>query len=442
MGRFKIADDRSTGLPVGNCFHMRSIHLLRKYNPAQWGGTETAVQRLFDGLREQGVTSVVYCPRLPEEPSDDPLRASGHQVQRYSAFMPVLGISKQIKRQLISVGGNLMSFDLIGSLRREEKPSIIHTHTLGRIGGIALTVAKQRGVPFVVTIHGGVLDLPTEVKKCFTAQQRGWDWGRLFGFLFQSHRLFRDADAIITCNEKEASLLRERHPTKRIAVQAHGVPLAVYRKDQRETARSAFPQIRGKRVLLNVGRIDPTKNQGWLVDQAPEIFRKHPKTILVLAGACTNETYGETLKKQIDAFGLRDRVLLTGGLPPNDPCLVGLFQEAEVLLLPSLAETFGLVILEAWATDTMVLSSRTSGAASLLRNGQNGWFFDLKKPSTFHRALDRTLSKSELVKQLVGRGAEEVSRDYSLPVLAGRMKKLYEELIEERRRGALRNHSR
>src|SRR5207342_912761 len=100
--------------------------------------------------------------------------------------------------------------------------SIIHTHTLGRIGGIGLTVAKQRNVPFVVTIHGGVLDLPAEVKKRFTALQSGWDWGRLFGFLFQSHRLFRDADAIITCNEKEASLLRERHPTKRIAVQAHG----------------------------------------------------------------------------------------------------------------------------------------------------------------------------------------------------------------------------
>jgi glycosyltransferase involved in cell wall biosynthesis len=421
---------------------MRSIHLLRKYNPAQWGGTETAVQRLFDGLREQGVASVVYCPRLPEEPSDDPLRASGHEVQRYSAFVPVLGISKQLKRQMISVGGNLMSFDLIGSLRREEEPSIIHTHTLGRIGGIALTVAKQRNVPFVVTIHGGVLDLPAEVKKRFTAMKSGWDWGRLFGFLFQSHRLFCDADAIITCNEKEASLLRERHPTKRIAVQAHGVPLAVYREDQREVARSAFPQIRGKRVLLNVGRIDPIKNQGWLIDQAPEILRKHPKAILVLAGACTNESYGATLDRKIDAFGLRDHVLLTGGLPPNDPCLVGLFQEAEALLLPSLSETFGLVILEAWATDTMVLTSRTSGASSLVRNGHNGWFFDLEEPLTFHQALDQTLLKSELAKRLVGRGAEEVSRDYSLAVLARRMKTLYEELIEERRGRALRNHSR
>lgn len=41
---------------------MRVIQLLRKYDPAEWGGTETAVQRLCHGLREQDVTSLMYCP--------------------------------------------------------------------------------------------------------------------------------------------------------------------------------------------------------------------------------------------------------------------------------------------------------------------------------------------------------------------------------------------
>jgi len=420
---------------------MQTIHLLRKYNPAQWGGTETAVQRLFDGLRDQGVASVVYCPRLVEEPDQDPLQASGHVVRRYRAFVPVAGISQQRKRQLIALGGNLMSFELIRALWQEPKPSIIHTHTLGRIGGIGLTIAKRRRLPFVVTIHGGVFDLPVGIKKSLDAPKAtGLEWGKVFGYLLQSHRLFQDADAIIACNEKEAALLRGRYPTRRVVVQGHGVPLSLYRKDQREAARDAFPIIRGKRVLLSVGRIDPIKNQHWLLEQAPEIFRKHPRTILVLAGSCTNESYGEALRAKIIALGLQDRVLLTGGLPPNDPRLIGLFQEAEVLLLPSLAETFGLVILEAWATGTMVLSSRTSGAASLLRNGQNGWFFDLEQPESFHQALVQTLSRPDLAKRLVGCGVEAVSRDYNLAVLADRMKNLYEGLIEEKAH-ALCNHS-
>src|SRR5439155_12443044 len=133
---------------------MRIIHLLRKYNPAQWGGTETAVQRLLDGLREHEVTSVVYCPQVENKPVEDPLLKSGYEVQRFNAFLPVLGISRQRKQQLVSIGGNLMSFDLISSLWREGNVSVVHTHTLGRIGGIARTIAKQRHLPFVVSIHG------------------------------------------------------------------------------------------------------------------------------------------------------------------------------------------------------------------------------------------------------------------------------------------------
>ena len=413
---------------------MQTIHLLRKYDPAQWGGTETAIQRLLDGLKEHGVQPIIYCPRLEDPVLEDPLVRSGCRVERFSAFVPVFGISRQRRRQLISVGGNLMSFDLISSLWREAEVSVIHTHTLGRIGGIALTVAKQRQIPFVVTIHGGALDLPEEVmKRLDTPGSSGWEWGKFFGLIFQSHRLFRDADAIIACNEKEASLLRERYPSKRILVQAHGVPLALYQQDQRAAARQAFPQIQGKRVLLSVGRIDPVKNQGWLIEQAPAIFRKYPQTLLVLAGACTNEAYGDEMQKRIEESGLQNRVVLTGGLPPDDPRLIGLFQEAEALLLPSLSETFGLVILEAWATGTMVVSTRTSGAISLLRNGYNGLFFDLDTPETFHKALEQALAKSETARQLLSHGADEVSRKYNLNTLAGRMKRLYEELIEEKR---------
>src|SRR5207237_1384871 len=92
-------------------------------------------------------------------------------------------------------------------------------------GGIALTAAKRRQVPFVVTIHGGVLDLPENMKREFEEHNEGWEWGKVFGLLFQSRKLFRDADAILTCNAKEAELLRRQYPHKRIQVQPHGVGL-------------------------------------------------------------------------------------------------------------------------------------------------------------------------------------------------------------------------
>ncbi len=250
--------------------------------------------------------------------------------------------------------------------------------------------------------------------------------------LLQSHRLFVDADAILTCNVKEADLLRQKHPNKRVVVQPHGVPLALYQKDCRPAALGAFPEIRGRQVLLTIGRIDPVKNQHWLVEQAPAIFEKYPDSLMVFAGACTNEAYGEGIGKLIREKGLQDKVLLPGGLPPNDPRLIGLLQEATALLLPSVSETFGLVVLEAWATGTMVISSRTSGAMALVRHGENGWLFDLDQPQTFHDAVKQALTQSATAKKLLSRGTETVRSEFSLEAVAGRMKSLYSELMEEK----------
>jgi glycosyltransferase involved in cell wall biosynthesis len=411
---------------------MRVIHLLRKLNPAEWSGTEMALQRLFHGLRAQGIDSVVYCPQIEQERPADPLVASGFRVQRFRAFVPILGLSRQRRRQLVAVGGNLMSFGLISSLWRERGASVIHTHTLGRIGGIGLTIAKQRQLPFVVTIHGGVLDLPRQVKQRFNAPvDHGWEWGKLLGLLFQSHRLFCDADAMLTCNAKEAKLLQERFPAKRILVQPHGVPVEQYRKDQRAAAESAFPRIQGQDVLLCLGRIDPIKNQCWLLEQAPAIFKRHRNALLVFAGPCTDEPYGAAIRRQIRHLGLEERVLLTGPLPPDDPKVVGLLQTARTLLLPSLSETFGLVILEAWAAGTVVLSASASGPAALVQHGHNGWLFDLKNPQGFHEALDCILADPIRAKQMANRGAEIAER-HSVGALAARVKALYGELIEQK----------
>src|ERR1700754_1421486 len=113
---------------------MRTVHLLRKYEPAQWGGTETAIQRLFAGLCQHDVEAVIYCPKLKQTPEKDPLAAAGYRIERFNAFVPIVGISAQRRRQIVSVGGNLMSLDLLPRLMREKNISVVHSHALGRIG--------------------------------------------------------------------------------------------------------------------------------------------------------------------------------------------------------------------------------------------------------------------------------------------------------------------
>src|SRR5579872_5075337 len=188
---------------------MRTVHLLRKLDADEWGGTETAIVRLFEGLRENGIDAVAYCPRLNafrsrrrEEagraPSlnGPPPHVGGYDeaplplpVRRFRAFVPVIGISRERRRQLVSVGGNLMSFDLIPSLWREKNTDIIHTHVLGRLGGAARVVARRRRIPFVVSIHGGAMDLPEKTRQNLqAARAQGWEWGRPFGWIFGARR--------------------------------------------------------------------------------------------------------------------------------------------------------------------------------------------------------------------------------------------------------------
>ncbi len=416
-------------------------HLLRKYNPAEWGGTETALHRLCGGLRQAGVGSVVYCPRIPPGLERDPLAEAGCAVRRFRACVPIWGISGERKRQMVAVGGNLMSFGLIGALWREPGLTVIHSHATGRIGAIGRMVARRRGLPFLFTTHGGVYDLSHRLKQNLEASAgKGWDWGKLCGLLLGTRRFMAGADAIVTCNEREASLIRERHPGQRVVVQPHGVPAQLYATDQRAAARAAFPRVEGREVLLALGRIDAVKNQSWLVERMPELLREHPKLLLVLAGACTDPGYAKALARRIRMLGLEWNVFLAGGLPPGDPRLIGLLQEARAVVLPSVSETFGLVILEAWAAGTPVISTRTSGAKSLIEHGRTGLLFDLERPDEFHAAVNELWSNPEAAVRLAHAGRKRVVADFDTRVLAERMKQLYENLIESKH--ALRHSAR
>lgn len=412
---------------------MKVAHILRKYDPAQWGGTETAIERLTAGFAGQGVESVVYAPRLAVAAAGaDPLVAAGGVVRRFRAWVPVWGIAAERKRQMVAVGGNVLSFDLPGALWRERPLDVIHAHALGRLGAIGRVVARERRLPFVLSVHGGAYDLPSAVReKMGDGASGGCDWGRLFGLLLRARHLFAESDAIVTVNEREAGLIRARHPGRRVVVQPHGVPAARFVSDQRAAARAAFPVVAGRPLLLVLGRIDPVKNQEWLIAQVAELVRRRPRLLLGLVGASMDRAYGEALRARVTREGLDANVWFAGNLPPGDPRLIGLLQEARAVVVPSVSETFGIVILEAWAAGTPVLSSRTSGAAALVDDGVNGRLFDLGQPSTFHAALEQLLAEPARGVQWGAAGRTKVVAEFDTVVLAGRMKRLYAELIEE-----------
>jgi alpha-maltose-1-phosphate synthase len=413
---------------------MRIAHLLRKYNPSEWGGTESVMLQLTAEMARLGVESVVYAPRIsPGAAPPDPLAAAGCTVRRFGACVPIWGISPERRRQMVAVGGNVVSFGLAGSLWGENGVDVIHSHALGRLGATGRLVARARRIPFVISIHGGAYDVPAGLRaELRRPAAGGWDWGRSLGFILRARRLMDRADAIITLNPREAALVRERHPGRRVLVEPHGIPTALYAREGRPAAAEAFPELKGRELLLVLGRIDPTKNQAWLVAEAAELARRHPKALLVLAGPFTDREYAGALQSRISSSGLQGSVMMVGSLPFGDPRLVGLLQEARAVIVPSVSETFGMVILEAWAAGTPVISSRTSGAAALVDDGVNGLLFDLDRPAAFHSSVDRVLAHPDVAAQWGAAGRAKAIASYDCAASAGRLKGLYGNLIEEK----------
>ena len=209
--------------------------------------------------------------------------------------------------------------------------------------------------------------------------------------------------------------------------------MEAYGPDCRETAYTSFPVIRDRRVLLVVGRIDPVKNQDWLVQRMPEIRRYCPGALLVLAGSTTDPAYERQIRNHIEQLGLAGDVLLTGGLPPRAPSLIGLLQIAAVLVCPSLSETFGLVLLEAWSAGAPVIASNTSGARQLIENGTNGYLFDLESPETFHDALRSTLGDPAFAARMAANGRGLVRNGFDNIAVTAKVKDLYLDLVERKR---------
>ena len=166
------------------------------------------------------------------------------------------------------------------------------------------------------------------------------------------------------------------------------------------------------------------------MDQVPEMAASIRNFMLVLAGPCADESYGGLLRRRIAELGVDDAVLSQAACRPATRGWRACSQLAGLAVLPSVSETFGLVLLEAWAAGAAVMASRTSGATAFIRHGENGWLFDLERPESFHEAAAVALNGSGLRERFAASGRAMVQAQYDVPVIARHTRQLYYQLIE------------
>jgi glycosyltransferase involved in cell wall biosynthesis len=389
-------------------------HICRRLSQIEWGGVETTLLALSKELQKKDILSPIFTTSMLSKPGIENIE--GVEVRRFSYLLPWLFLTAKEKEALIKKGGSPLSFSLFFSLLFEKDVRLIHTHSLHRLGGIARTCALLKGIPYVVTLHGGYLTMPEAEKEAMTRPFRGKiEWGKIFGFLLGSRRVLQDAAAIICVGREEYERMRRIFPKKTLYYLPNGIDLEKFRDQKKER----------KKIVLSVSRIDPQKNQLSLIRAFSKFLKAFPDYSCHFVGPISSPDYFEEIKKTISELCLEDKVTITTDIGYNDKRLEDAYSEASFFVLPSHHEPFGIVILEAWATGSPVLAAEVGGIPGFTEDGKNVLLF-----SSEDELLEKMValaSHDELKERLSQEGKKEVL-NYSWEQIANKLIAIYESL--------------
>ena len=346
---------------------LRTLQITRRFVSHDWGGTETAVLETAKRMQSRGLQTQVLCANALADSKHETM--SGVDIRRFPYFYPYLGLSRKSKHQLDKKAGNLFSFSLMKYLRAQPQVNLLHAHTGKRLGGIVRHVARQKGIPYVVSLHGGRLDVPSQEAASWTQPTKGTlEWGKILGWWVGSRRVLEDAAAIICVGRKETIATRKQFPGKRVVELPNGVDVERFENGNGARFRFRHKLTKDQFLILCVGRIDPQKNQLALVKAMPDLIKTQRKLKLMLIGHVTNREYLDCIERDIHDLDLQDHVTVIPGINPQSSELVDAYDAADLFALPSLHEPFGIVVVESWAARTPVAASRVGGP----RNGPRG----------------------------------------------------------------------
>ena len=189
------------------------------------------------------------------------------------------------------------------------------------------------------------------------------------------------------------------------------------------------------RMILFVGRIEPLKGVDTLLQAMACLQLKEaqrPVHLAIIGGDPTASPEQMTvemarLQKLCEVLGLDQSVVFLGKRDQDK--LPYYYSAAEVLVMPSHYESFGMVALEAMACGTPVIASEVGGLAYLVRDGETGFTIPAEEPDALCEKLTWLLNDSEL-HQKMSRQAAEYAQDYAWEKIAKQIVDVYEGLLQ------------
>ncbi len=377
-----------------------------------------------------------------------PIR-SGHLLNKYiakkgvdvSVFTTSAGLENEKNRKLgaqeIIDGVKIFRFPYYGYINYSLSPALfwklkkeiknfdlIHISEIWNFSALALFFwARVYKKSYIVSPRGSLMLEP--LKKRSRLKKK------VFLFLFIRRFLKKAAAIHFTVEMEKEEYLKAGLPLNKFVIIPNGVDFGEFDNYGKEAANIDFKKDIGvapnKKIVLSLGRIDWKKGFDTLIPAFAEVIKKKSDLVLVLAGP--DSEYKKKVENFIDAAGIKDKVVFTGIL--GGAKRVAAFKSANVFVLPSYSENFGMVVAEAMYFNLPVIITKYVGIApEVVKNGA-GIVIE-KNEKELAEAILKILDNSDMAMGMGQRGKELVEREFSPAIVANKILKLYNDIDERR----------
>jgi D-inositol-3-phosphate glycosyltransferase len=369
------------------------------------GGMNVYVVEVSRRLAARGIAVDVFTRATSSEQPPIVEMAPGVTVRHVSAG-PFEGLGKQ------DLPAQMCAFT--AAVLREEAQhepghfDVVHSHywLSGQVGWLA---RDRWGVPLVHSAH-----TLAKVKNAALAEgDEPEPRARVIG----EEQVVAEADRLVANTAEEARQLVDFYGAdpRRTLVIPPGVDLQVFRPDDRQRARQRIGVPADAVVLLFVGRIQPLKAPDMLLHAAARMLADDPalrerlQVLVVGAPSGSGLTEPQRLQELAVALGVSDVVRF---LPPQRPeRLADHYRAADVAVVPSHNESFGLVALEAQACGTPVVAADVGGLCTAVDDGISGLLVSGRDPVDYAGAIRRVMARRQLLAAGARRHATAFSWD-------------------------------
>lgn len=236
------------------------------------------------------------------------------------------------------------------------------------------------------------------------------------------------SDVILANSEEEHSQLQRLYGADpaRIEIVPPGVEHAFFSPGDQNGARAAVGLEPGVPTLLFVGRIQPLKGLPVAVGALAALGRPEAR-LVVIGGPSGAEGAAEMrrVKAMAARLGVTDQIRFVDPQPHH--LLSTWYRAADVVLVPSRSESFGLVALEAAACGTPVVAASVGGLRTLVDHGRTGLLVDRREPAEFAAAVARLIDNPDEARA-IGAAAAERARGFTWSTAAARLRRIYADL--------------